>query len=342
MIRGDQPFRPWGRIDNVLSAVPIEDWSFIGCVSAEDRCSAVPSNFHNYGTISNKLVFRIADKPSASTDVIENKTDQCEAVFKANGFDNEDFFSVALSDPFGEYANKIDDFFGNLDTSKLLIDITTLPKRVYFHLIKKVYQNPDAFTDVLITYSEPASYCSESLASNPEPWDALPGFRIGRGHASQQKILIGIGFEPLGLPSLSEAGEFNNSSISFLFPFPADQTANAKNWRFIREIFPNAGQSQFGVKRIDAKNVPEIFDLICGEGDSGAIGLLLAPYGPKPMSVAMALYAAKFSRSQNSPVGVYYTQPTYYHPDYSTGLKMVGTSPMINCYVIKAASNFLY
>ena len=263
-------------------------------------------------------------------------------MFTANGFQGEDFFSVALSDPFGLYTNELDEFFSNVQTDNLLIDITTLPKRVYFHIIKKIYQNPDRFSDVLITYSEPAQYCAESLAANPEPWDALPGFRLGRGHSSEQRILIGIGFEPLGLPSLSEAGEFNNSSISFLFPFPADQAANSKNWRFIRQVFPNAGQSGFDVKRIDAKNVPEIFDLICGEGDHGTNGILLAPFGPKPMSLAMALYAAKYSKPQNSPVGVYYTQPTYYHPDYSTGLKMAGANPLINCYVLKAASNFLY
>lgn len=342
MIRAEQPFRPWGRIDNVLSGISDHDWSFIGCVSAEERCSAVASNFGQYGSLKERLVFRIADQPSASTNIIEAKTDKSEIAFKANGFSDLDIFSIGLSDPFGEYANKIEQFFDEMTTSRLLLDITTLPKRVYFHVIKKVYQDPERFTDVLITYSEPELYCSESLAANPEPWDALPGFRIGRAHSAQQKILIGIGFEPLGLPSLSEAGEFNNSSISFLFPFPADQEANAKNWRFIRQVFPNAGQSDFNVKRIDAKNVPEIFDLICGEGDNGANSILLAPFGPKPMSLAMALYAAKFSEGPNSSVGVYYTQPTYYHPDYSSGLKMIGSEPAINCYVVKAASNLLY
>ena len=47
----------------------------------------------------------------------------------------------------------------------------------------------------------------EDTPHNPEPWDALPGFRVARRQIADLKILVEIGFEPLGLPSLVESGE---------------------------------------------------------------------------------------------------------------------------------------
>ncbi len=342
MIRAGQPFRPWGKVDNIFSAIPNSDWAYIGCVSAEDRCSIMATYFPQFGHFSEKLVFCISDKPSEATAEIRDKTDAHQTTFKNCNFAEADFFSANIFDTFGTYEDRINTFFTDITSTRLLLDISTLPKKVFFHIVRQIYRNAERFSDVVVTYAEPAEYCEGNLASNPEPWDALPGFRVARRQVADLKILVGIGFEPLGLPSLVESGEFNNSPISFLFPFPADQSSNAKNWRFIRDIFPNAEQASFKVKRVDGSNVPEIFDLICGEGDSGNIDLLLAPYGPKPMSLAMALYAAKYSNPPNSQTGVYYTQPTYYDPNYSVGVKIQNGKPVINCYVIRADNQNLY
>jgi hypothetical protein len=45
-----------------------------------------------------------------------------------------------------------------------------------------------------------------------------------------------------------------------------------------------------------------------------ANGLTLAPFGPKPHTLGMTLFAMKHG------CGLYYTQPKSYHPDYSKGI----------------------
>ncbi|HVM62830.1 MAG TPA: hypothetical protein VMV72_18360 [Verrucomicrobiae bacterium] len=42
-------------------------------------------------------------------------------------------------------------------------------------------------------------------------------------------------------------------------------------------------------------------------------GLTLAPFGPKPHTLAMALFAI------HRDAGMYYTQPKSYNPNYSSG-----------------------
>ncbi len=42
--------------------------------------------------------------------------------------------------------------------------------------------------------------------------------------------------------------------------------------------------------------------------------LSLAPFGPKPHTLGMAMFAIKFDAS------VWYTQPKVYHPEYSRGI----------------------
>lgn len=63
---------------------------------------------------------------------------------------------------------------------------------------------------------------------------------------------------------------------------------------------------------------------------------LLAPYGPKPMSVGMAIYATM----TESPV--YYTQPKIYHPDYSAGISILNGRPEIYTYCLKLGGRNLF
>jgi hypothetical protein len=342
MIINGKPFRPWGKIDSIFAPIESAEWAYIGCVSTEDRCSILATYFPKYGSFAEKLLFRITDKPSEHSPLIEDRTDFNQKIFESLYFSNNDICELNIFDAFGKFEQEVSKYIRNVTTHRLIIDISTLPKRVFFHIIRQIYRNANKFTDVVVVYSEPAGYSPKTLASNPEAWDALPGFRVGFRNRKGLKILVGTGFEPLGLPSLAEAGEFNNSSVSFILPFPADQENNIKNWQFIRDIFPNSDDPSFKVLRVDGTNVPEIYDLICGQGDSGNIDLLLAPYGPKPMSLAMALYAAKHEGSSGASTGVYYTQPTYYDPHYSIGVKLINGKPSINCYVIKKNSQYLY
>ena len=149
-----------------------------------------------------------------------------------------------------------------------------------------------------------------------------------------------MGFEPLGLPDLVIQGEFAGVETHLLFPFPTPPDRLRKNWEFAKDLFPNSTESlQF--QHVDGLNVPDVFDVLSDIGADGEVQLTLAPYGPKPISLAMALYASTHGSGQNA-TAVYYTQPTVYNPEYSIGVRNIRGQAGIHCYAIKRLGHFLY
>ena len=339
MIREGESFRPWGNFHSVFRNHDVGDWNFLGCVSMEDRCSATSQELPQHLNWAHKLVLRIDDNPSLASDEINRKTDLNEQIFLANGFDVNDFSRLGISTAFGVLDERLKEFLGGLVEPNIVLDITSLPKKVFFFIIRLLLSGNYNFENIVITYAKPERYASAPLSESPEPWDALPGFRLSRDKPKHRKLIIGVGFEPLGLTKISDTGEFRSAPVSFLFPFPSKANRIAKNWRFIRRIFPN--ESHIDVISVDASNLPEVYDKICGMGDGGDLPIALAPYGPKPMSLAMAIYASNTGATEN-PTGVYYTQPTFYNPDYSGGIKRLNGIADIDAYCLTLNGNKLY
>ena len=131
--------------------------------------------------------------------------------------------------------------------------------------------------------------------------------------------------------------------MHLLFPFPTPPDRIRRNWEFVKDLFPHPPSTQNGLQfeHVDGWNVPEVVDLLGRIGANGENHMTLAPYGPKPVSLAMALYASRFSSDENS-TAVYYTQPTSYNPDYTTGVKCIRDRLAIHCYAIKRLGQLLY
>jgi hypothetical protein len=127
--------------------------------------------------------------------------------------------------------------------------------------------------------------------------------------------IIGVGFVPLGLPDLL-IGQYQNAEVKLLFPHPPGPPNYQRNWEFVRKIVDSYPRLSLNdMQRVHALDMSDAFDKICQITNKGAYKSILAPYGPKPVSLAMALYAIE----EGSPV--YYTQPSYYAADYSSGIK---------------------
>ena len=341
MINNEGHFRPWGRIQDILRSQSDEQWALIGCASFESRCTSVFTEMHALRISGPQLIFEVDDPLSISTPEIERLTAQNLAYIEGLGFQDQLIVNVGLTDAFKEIERALKQFLGSIGHRNLIVDITSLPKKVYFFVTKLLFQDPEGPRNVVFTYAEPERYSEEPLAANPDPWEALPGFRISPSDEIARSVVVGIGYEPLGLPDLVDSGKFDETQMTFLFPFPAQADRVARNWQFIRGIFPNADSNRLSIKRVDGINVPEVFQALSSLGEGGELALTLAPFGPKPVSLAMALYAARHS-SQNAQTGVYYTQPTYYNPNYSSGVRQIDGQPVVNAYCVKSAGQFLY
>lgn len=341
MLQGNGDFRPWGRFDQLMKTQKGSEWSLIASCSHEYRCRAVFECINEFKTLGPQLVFQIADPISVSTDEIDRKTSENRAYLKGLGIQDQSISAHGLIDSFSGFETALRDFLYKIGDRNLIVDVTSLPNKIYFFLMKLLFWEFQQPRNVVFTYAEPRDYSDKPLAENPDPWEALPGFRISPRDENNRKVVVGIGYEPLGLPDLVDSGRFDETQMNFLFPFPAQADRVARNWRFIRGIFPNPDSGRLSVTRVDGINVPEVFQALSGIGENGAQGLILAPFGPKPVSLAMALYAAKHSNSQH-PAGVYYTQPTYYNPEYSAGVRQVSGRSSLNAYCVKLNGQLVY
>ena len=77
---------------------------------------------------------------------------------------------------------------------------------------------------------------------------------------------------------------------------------------------------------------------LTNEGHRHAV---LAPFGPKPLSLAMCMYGID-CRRRKWPVEIGYTQPTAYSDEYSTGVALRDGEPVIHAYCLKLDGRNLY
>lgn len=341
MLRDGQPFRPWGNLSIIISGYEGKQWAFIGCATMEDRCSCVYSVLSQSSIISNPLIFRLQSYKSHHSEEAEEKTEKNFNFYQQIGVSEESFEKFSVNDNFSHIKKRIRSFLDQVTEGNLLIDITAMPKKLIFYIIKLVKNAYQNISNVIVTYTEPAEYGDGALAENQDRWAALPGFQGPRRDPSGKKTVIAIGYEPLGLPDLAASGEFENGTVALLFPFPTPPHRVAKNWTFTRELFPNIETENIDIQRVDAANVPEVFDVLTRLGSNGETFLTLAPFGPKPISLAMALYATKHCFRKNPP-SVFYTQPKVYNPDYTRGVKILNGLPSINAYCIRLNSTEVY
>lgn len=334
-------FRPWGNLTSIISGLGSRDWSFIGCVSMEDRCTIVRSTLSESQTVINSMIFRVRDADSRYTQEIEAITESNQSELLGTGVSQGEIKRIDLLGKHGEIGSYIQDFLENHATENLIIDISSLPKKIFFLLIRKALEDRPNIQNILVTYAEPESYCSSQLAENPEGWKPLPGFLGPRVEPSQKALIIGLGFEPLGLPELYSSGLFNNTNIRLLFPFPASPKNVSRNWDFARLLEPLPGNASSEIDRVDSLNIPDVFDKLLSITGNGEIYSILAPFGPKPMSLAMCLFASACARL-SCPPSVYYTQPTIYNPHYSQGVKYADNIPAIHAYCVKLNGSNLY
>ena len=137
-----------------------------------------------------------------------------------------------------------------------------------------------------------------------------------------------------------------------MFPFPPGPPGIARNWKFVerlelsirsdndtRESMELAGIEHLHLGALD---LPQNFSALKRITDDGARTSLVAPYGPKPVSLAMCLFALAAETANKPEVPAYYSQPTRYALDYTTGVRASGGAPIVYGYPTRLNSRELY
>jgi hypothetical protein len=309
------PWGNWGYIyKSFLSNIPFD---VLGCLSFEERCCAIPEICKRNNSRSRIHLINVKDPKGSFPDFsieTEKKTDVNRIRLKRCASFIEIAGDLLASE--GELIDIVNSFFISTGTETLIIDITALPKRYFGFFLRRILMRQD-IRNVAVTYTQPGvkGYAKDQhLAFDPLPCDYLPGY-AAPPPTKKCAIVVSIGIEPLNLRSVLEVLRPKGKDARVLMPFPPDGVLIRKVWNTLRFI---AGREtrQISRKNIDfvsAWDAEAVFNkLLFWNDDSGS--LILLPFGPKPHSLGMMLFALK----NNS--GIYYTQPRAYNPDYSEGI----------------------
>lgn len=328
-------YRPWGLLDWLLPRCSTaNNWAMLGCLSTGERTLAawrILKQRHRLGFVK---LLQIANKPSRFDAAIAQREGERIREFEAEGGDKSAIEKHYLLEPQPKIIGVIESFLQQAGPN-IVLDVSTLPKRFFFPFLKLLLKETENVENLIVTYTTPKGYTTEQLAENSDDWDHLPLFSGAYTHSKPRMMIINVGFEGLGLQEQVDHGE-GGLPIKLLLPFPASPQAFRRSWELVRRLQKNRSRDHFQTYLTNASEVSDAFDRLVSLTDNGSLRAVLAPFGPKPISVAMCIFAT-LTESQ-----VFYTQPKVYHPNYSYGVGDVSGSPAVWGHCLRFDSRDYY
>ena len=317
-------YRPWGLLDWTLGLTTRRSWTFVGALSTEKRSLAAWQWLNQLSDVSHNRLLDIRDFPSRYTelqkDLLSKRTEEFRS---AGGKPPQETPKIELLTELHRIVSIASEISGATGDS-LVLDITSLPKRFSFPLLRHFHQNAN-IKNLLVTYTLPEKY-STDLSENATDWLPLPGFH-GDGR-SPQTLVVGIGFMVENLQS-HIATINRHEAVKVLIPMPAPLPILYRTWEALYRLESPRLREKFEHYRVGALDMSSAFDRITSLSRESDSSLSFAPFGPKPLSAAMCLFA--FQRD----CAVYYPQPRIYNPRYSTGVGVVEGKQAVFGYWVK-------
>jgi hypothetical protein len=332
-------FRPWGQVGWLLDRLGDRPWSLLACCGSERRSIAL-ATYLTRKPLGNVSIVAIRDPDPLDGLALEARLTTRAEELAGAGFAGEEIHRAELLtglDNIRGYVSALAD----AGTKRLLLDITSLPKMWFFPMVQAALEDR-RFEDVVATYTSATDY-ADQLSENITPLRVLPGFYAEEGRSRHDLLIVGIGFEPLGLvPLLSDQV---SNKIRLIFPFPPGPPGHRRNWMFVKQIEELTQSDQIDPPdrvHIHMYDCPQVFDALCDMTENGHRTAGIAPYGPKTVSLAMCLFSLAATAAGRTRVPVYYAQPQRYALDYTTDVRMRGGVPDTTGYCLRLAGRDLY
>lgn len=312
-------FRPSGHIDWVFDRLQPNEWALLGCHGTEERCATAARILARRNQLAVAEFVTVNDPQSRySSETAESLQ---RSLRELSLLPNVSFSEVDLLGSLDGLMQRIDGLVeaGRID---VVLDISSYPKRFFFPIIKRLIRNRRV-RNIVVTYTAPRSYPEADTAPLSEQnaaLDYLPGFQPMESSYDAKRLIAGVGYVVLGLSQIVLQARSLKMAVDLLFPFPPGPPSYQRNWRFVLDVFDLDGTDQANIFRLDGLDVSEAYNRLLSLTHNGHTKAWLAPFGTKPVSLAMALFGVY----HNAPV--YYTQPTAYRPDYSSGVATFVTS----------------
>ncbi|MDX3984115.1 MAG: hypothetical protein QHC88_02570 [Achromobacter sp.] len=313
------------------------DWFLIGAISTQDRCKSVLLHNKKSLNITNGAFLKIIDEPSVFSAKSEFRMASMQSEIQRVSTNGVEILELRLLGSLARVQKKLAGWIAQ-SNGNVILDISCLPERFCFPILRWLHESRDV-NNLVVTYMLPESYTREDLGYDAQDWGQLPTFVNSDANGkSVENVIVGVGFLPYSLPDwLKKTYATPNFKISLLMPFPAAPSSVDRSWEFIRRIEKDLSlRDDRQIIRIAANDLSGAFQRIENITRGGQTHSVFAPYGPKAHSIAMALHALRHSCE------VYFTQPTYYHPEYSTGIALDQGLPAGHAYAIRVSGYDFY
>ena len=329
---GTAATRPWGPAPWLFRNLP-RRWSLLGCLSSEERCLGILEFLQSRAALQDSQLLEILPVSTSRfhslsmARLAERRTALAQTGILTS-IKTMDLFS-----PDQDIVQTVDDFVAS-SAPHVVLDISAMPKRFFFPILKRLLKATRLET-IVVTYTVPETYGQGDLAEDHQPFTHLPLY--GPSSFPQPRpeiVIVSAGFMKLGLGELLEP--YKTVAIRTIVPFPPGPPSYFRNLDFVRDIEKALPKGVPGPIRVEAYDCVDAFEHIAQLCDQGRRRCILAPYGPKPISLAMALYA---SLSQDV---VLYTQPTAYEPFYSNGIGTIAGQINAHAYLLRSRGQNLY
>jgi len=228
----------------------------------------------------------------------------------------------------------------------VILDISSFPKRWFFPMIRFLVEN-DNIKNLQVVYTRGNSHAT-LLAESPETLRVLPTFASMDARTDHDFAFVGVGFHLHSM--LTMFGEDRARTMHLLFPFPPGPPSIQRNWKFVQQVERVVQKDETltdGVEpikflHVDAFDVSLAFDAMRIATNNALRTSMMAPYGPKPLSLAMCLFSISADMSNCDDVPAYYSQPQKYAIDYTLDVAMRLGELDAWSYAIKKSGKYLY
>jgi len=310
-------YRPWGNVLWLLDKLKIEDWVTLGCIATESRSCTSVANYKDFS--SSFVLLKITDPQPLESEAVANAYDDSESQLDSIPEDQKNVIEselMATLDDLEDYVELCVEKSPNV-----IIDITSFPKRWFFPFIQMLI-NDVRILNLVAVYTQGETYAA-TIAENPEPLRPLPGFITADERSSHDHAFVGVGFHDLGMLKL--LGDDSVKKLNLMFPFPPGPPGNKKNWKFVEQINRKIGgdisseefSEPLSLHFLPALDASEAFTAMSNITRKGQLTSIMAPYGPKPISLAMCMFAIAVDNAGLEDVPVYYSQPQRYAVEYT-------------------------
>ena len=316
-------------MDWILGRLGEQPWSLIACCGTESRSVAVARHLGRE-RLKDAVVLQIQDPEPLDQSLMLDRLARRANEYGQYGFASNEIHAVKLLSDLSVIKSVVTNLV-DAGSTRLLVDITSLPKMWFFPIIQAALDD-DRIEDVVVTYTAALGY-AEQLSENVSPLRVIPGFFAEDGRSQHDSIIVGIGFEPLGIVQL--LSDQVSKRIRLIFPFPPGPPGHRRNWMFVKQIEDLTLNERIDPPdrvHIHMYDCPQVFEALVDMTEAGNKTAAIAPYGPKTVSLAMCLFSLAAASAGRPRVPIYYAQPLRYALDYTNGVQMRGSAPESTAY----------